>query len=344
MKRFGVVILFMLIFFGKSEASQRMVLAEMFTNTGCPPCGPADDTLDQIAEDFTARLAVIRYHTWWPSSQDPFYQANIPENSARISYYGTNYTPRLIIDGTVDGQYFPQTWRSLIQQRFNVDSPLEIDLSGTIDTVGRTGSITAQIIATGSVSGTSLRIRYAIIESELYYPWYGPPYHNQTFRDMFPDVGGIPLTISLGDTVTDVEEFTLSDTWVIENCEIVVFVQDDGTRSILQAAKIPVLDLTGVEESSGDLSLHLTPPLPNPTRGSIEFSITLKASERVNLSIYNSAGRRVYTLHEGYLPQGTHRIKWNGRDNMGRKVRSGVYWLRVESESLKVTEKIIILD
>jgi len=345
MKRLGYgLFLFMLIFMGKLEASQRIVLAEMFTNTGCPPCAPADDTLDQIAEDLSARLAVIRYHTWWPSSSDPFYQANTSENIARINYYGTNYTPRLMIDGTIDGQYFPSTWRNLIQQRFNVESPLEINLSGTVDTSSLSGSITAQIIATGSVTGTNLKIRYAIVESDIYYPGpNGTLYHNQTFRDMFPDVNGVPITISLGDTITDTQSFSISDSWVIENCEIVVFVQDDPTRAILQGAKIPVLGLTNIKENSNIVALRLFSIYPNPSRGSVEFSFALNKSEKISLNLYNSIGQRIYTFYDGYTPEGIYKLKWNGRDSSGKEVGAGVYWLRLESENLSITRKIILL-
>lgn len=338
------ILLTLFLFSISSQASNRVVLAEMFTNTGCPPCGPADDTLDQIAEDYSARLAIIRYHTWWPSTSDPFYQANPSENTARINYYATNYTPRLLIDGTIDGQYLPEIWRNLIQQRTAVSSPLKINLSGTIDTSGLTGSITAEIIAVDSVDGISLKIRYAIIESEIYYPWpYGSPYHNQTFRDMFPSTVGVPISISMGDTVVNIENFSISSSWAIENCDIVVFVQDDGNKSVLQAAKIPVLSLTHIKENSRDFKFNSIFIHPNPSKASVEFSILLKNSMDVSLILYNSLGQRVYTLFDGYLREGIHHFRWDRRDSVGRKVSSGVYWLRIESIDSKITKKIILI-
>jgi hypothetical protein len=47
-------------------AAERMVLAEMFTNTGCGPCVSANDALDRDYAGMEGYLAIIRYHTWWP--------------------------------------------------------------------------------------------------------------------------------------------------------------------------------------------------------------------------------------------------------------------------------------
>jgi hypothetical protein len=252
----AVVIIFT---YSTLQGSQRVVVAEMFTNVGCPPCGPADDTLDNIAEDFSSGLAVIRYHTWWPDPSDPFYQANPSENSARINYYGTSYTPRLMIDGSIDGQYTPQTWRTLIQQRMSVSSPLEINLVGGFDLNDLKGNIVAEITGTGPVYGSNLKIRYVIIESGIYYPWpYGSPYHNQTMRDFFPTVTGVPISISQGSTVVDTQDFVLSSNWEFSNCEIVVFVQNDITREILQGAKIPLSELYICGDTNGDHIINMS--------------------------------------------------------------------------------------
>jgi flagellar hook assembly protein FlgD len=39
----------------------------------------------------------------------------------------------------------------------------------------------------------------------------------------------------------------------------------------------------------------------------------------------------VRSLEEGITPAGRHRITWDGRDDRGRQVASGVYWLRLEA-------------
>lgn len=64
---------------------------------------------------------------------------------------------------------------------------------------------------------------------------------------------------------------------------------------------------------------------PNPFAGQTELSITLPASGAVSVMIYDVAGRRVASVHEGSLDGGTHRLVWGGRDDAGAPVASGVY-------------------
>jgi flagellar hook assembly protein FlgD len=48
----------------------------------------------------------------------------------------------------------------------------------------------------------------------------------------------------------------------------------------------------------------------------------------VAVSIYDVAGQRVRTLHSGTLGTGETSVRWDGRDDDGRKVAAGVYWVR----------------
>ena len=50
--------------------------------------------------------------------------------------------------------------------------------------------------------------------------------------------------------------------------------------------------------------------------------------ETVRIGVYDVAGRRVVSLVDGPQTQGTHRLGWDGRDDQGRRVSSGAYFLR----------------
>jgi len=45
---------------------------------------------------------MVAFHMYWPSSADPFYQANTTQNTERKTYYGVNATPTLKVDGVLD--------------------------------------------------------------------------------------------------------------------------------------------------------------------------------------------------------------------------------------------------
>lgn len=194
-------------------------------------------------------MAIIRYHASWPSSGDPYYQYNPSESTTRIYYYpphtdGNYYTPYLWIDGTIRGGFNSGGWQSQIQAELAVASPLQIDITGTYNSVSRQGTAHIRIIATEPVSQTNLRLRLALTQSNIY--WHAPNnsnWHNQTFRDMMPSTSGRSLTISEDDTLEFDQSFSCPSQLNYANCELVAFVQSDNDRSILQGAKIDVLDL-----------------------------------------------------------------------------------------------------
>ncbi len=64
---------------------------------------------------------------------------------------------------------------------------------------------------------------------------------------------------------------------------------------------------------------------PNPFNGETMIRFQLPASERVKLYVYNIRGQRVATIIDEQMEAGYHRISWNGRNDNGRQVGSGVY-------------------
>ena len=221
-----------------SQAAPRRVLAEIITNTACSGCANANRVLTQLYETYYNELSVIRYHAWWPSSSDPFYQANIEENTRRINYYGADYTPHLYLDGSVDGGYQASTWENLIQQELAVPSPLIMDLEITYDPPSRTGTVITTITVDSAVNFVAPKLRIALVESNIFYNApNGETEHHQIMRDMIPNAEGIPLALGPGVTVVDTQEFMVDSSWVTGNCAIVAFVQDDGAaKRVYQSA------------------------------------------------------------------------------------------------------------
>jgi hypothetical protein len=79
-------------------------------------------------------------------------------------------------------------------------------------------------------------------------------------------------------------------------------------------------------------ALAFSAPAPNPARsGGTTFRFTLPADARVTLSLFDQQGRRVCNLARGPFPPGNHEKRWDGRDNSGRQVPSGIYFARFEA-------------
>ncbi len=83
---------------------------------------------------------------------------------------------------------------------------------------------------------------------------------------------------------------------------------------------------------------------PNPFNPvtTIEFSVPSDAG-RVELGIYNVAGRRVRTLASGELEAGPHSVMWDGRDENGRSCSSGIYFMRLTAGRETRTGKMTLL-
>jgi flagellar hook assembly protein FlgD len=63
----------------------------------------------------------------------------------------------------------------------------------------------------------------------------------------------------------------------------------------------------------------------------------------VGLSVFDVAGRRVRAVLERVLPAGLHEIEWDGRDDAGRPVASGVYFYRMQSGPQTETRRMVLL-
>jgi hypothetical protein len=68
---------------------------------------------------------------------------------------------------------------------------------------------------------------------------------------------------------------------------------------------------------------------PNPFNPQTNIAYTTRASGAVTMHIYSIDGRLVKTLKQGETTDaGTHEVTWNGLDNLGRRVPSGVYFVK----------------
>ncbi|MCK5407640.1 MAG: T9SS type A sorting domain-containing protein, partial [Candidatus Krumholzibacteria bacterium] len=77
-------------------------------------------------------------------------------------------------------------------------------------------------------------------------------------------------------------------------------------------------------------ALRLHQNVPNPFNPHTKISFTIGDAASVELAVYDSRGRRVrILLEEQLLAEGPHRADWNGRDDAGRALPSGIYLARL---------------
>ena len=89
--------------------------------------------------------------------------------------------------------------------------------------------------------------------------------------------------------------------------------------------------------------VDLRPPMPNPARSKVSVTFYLPARVNANVSVYDVAGRRVRTLVEGVLSAGYHSVEWNGSDDVGGRVRAGVYFYRLFVDGKSVGQRRVTI-
>ncbi len=291
-------------------------------------------------------VVVIRYHCWWPGSDDPYYNFNITENRARVNYYGADYTPHLYIDGTIDAGSNSGSWASRFMDEADVWSPLTNDVTGTYDSERRTGEFTVSVYAEFDPGLSNLKLRVALIENNIV--WRAPNntlIHNQTLRDMIPTAGGTAFSIEQYETYEYTEDFAVPSPLIPENCMLVVFVQSDFNRSVLQAGRIAIPDMipTGVEdeiEVPGEFALAQNYPNPFNAETRIDFN-TIGGGAR--LAVFDLSGALVRRLADGEFEAGHHSIIWDGSDDYGRAVASGIYFYKIETSEGSQVRRMTLL-
>jgi len=249
--------------------SDRVVLGEVFTGSGCPPCVGADLAFDAAMERYSRKeLAVVMYHQHIPRP-DPMTN---PDTQARAKSYSVSGVPTFAIDGekTVGGGSRENTKQ--IYERFNktiekdLESPAEAALHAEASLTGNKVRVRASVESIRSES-KDLKVQILLVEKELHYGGEnGVRFHPMVVRAMAGEKGegfaldpgantGFEHTFDLdavskalrahlddyeakghrGETFTFIEK---KDRINRNNLAVVVFVQDDKSKHVLQATYI----------------------------------------------------------------------------------------------------------
>ena len=92
-----------------------------------------------------------------------------------------------------------------------------------------------------------------------------------------------------------------------------------------------VSSATGVEGGVVPGKFALRQNEPNPFNPATKIGFDLPQEGRVSLTVFDVSGRRVATLVDRVLQQGRHEVAWQGRDDNGVEVSSGIYFLRMDA-------------
>ncbi len=90
-------------------------------------------------------------------------------------------------------------------------------------------------------------------------------------------------------------------------------------------------------------SFSLSQNYPNPFNPTTSISFNLPTSGHVELTVFNILGQQVATLVNGSLTAGQHEATWNGSDDSGDAVGSGIYFYRLVASNVTETKKMVLM-
>jgi flagellar hook assembly protein FlgD len=99
--------------------------------------------------------------------------------------------------------------------------------------------------------------------------------------------------------------------------------------------------VSGVDDASQITALSLT-TTPNPSTGQVMIRYTLPKATAVTIEVFDAAGALVRRLAEGQRPAGSFTTTWDGRDDNGRELPTGVYFARVVTEQGSAMGRAVI--
>jgi len=223
------------LLFECNVAISKMVMAELFTNSGCVNCPEANHYMDNIYADHADILALVRYHVSWTDPFDPMNNYNPTEVRERVIFYSVFLAPSFVLDGGIVSTLDETDWISRIDAASQVPAPIYIspvDVAESIDSLFLSFDLESFQEDLGELDVLGM-----VLEDSVYYPGSnGEEIHMQVMRDMTSvRVSGI-----LSDEEVSLSLKQPSAPPSVENPgtsrHLIIYIQDADTRQIIQAS------------------------------------------------------------------------------------------------------------
>jgi len=133
-----------------------------------------------------------------------------------------------------------------------------------------------------------------------------------------------------------------SEGWTVYNPQSLVF-EDSGLRAD-QIGDYAYISFNREEgDSPSPLVTSLRQNYPNPFNPSTTISFVLGTESEANLDIFNARGQLIRSFRYDRLARGLHSLDWDGKDNTGRVVSSGLYFYRLRTPEKSLVNKMLLL-
>jgi len=121
----------------------------------------------------------------------------------------------------------------------------------------------------------------------------------------------------------------------------VILTTNMGTLPI--HLQMVILEPLGIKDGTLPMKYAVSANYPNPFNPSTMFTISIPNPSNVSAVVFDLKGRRIATLLKAEMESGVYDFTWQGRNNDGNLVSSGVYILRVDAENFHHNQKMIFI-
>lgn len=178
---------------------------------------------------------------------------------------------------------------------------------------------------------------------------------------LIPAIDGEKPDLAPGSGIIANLVFSVEDSWDMETIDVTPVELENPNHSLMfvytevvegashslsmtpefQGVSFAPSEVAGTELLPGEFSLAQN--APNPFNPQTRISYDIPKATNVRLEIYNVLGQHVKTLVDEFQEPGSKSIIWDGRDNSGYTVSSGIYFYRMDAGEFSLTRKMMML-